>query len=65
MKLTNMPKKQEIKLNKYEVALDIAMIERVEVEAKNKKEAFRKAMNDSVFRGEGASFGVFEIIKLN
>ena len=48
-------------MKNYEVAMQVYGYERIEVEAKNKKEAFEKAKNDSVFRGEGCTFVLDEI----
>lgn len=48
-------------MKRYEVAMKVYGYERVDVEAKNKKEAFEKARNASVFRGEGCQFELDEI----
>lgn len=51
-------------MKKYSVAMLVYGYDRVEVEAKNKKEAFKKAKNDSIFRGEGCQFELDEIEEL-
>lgn len=60
--MTKQKKTKTVKEREYDVTLDIFFMEHVYVTAKNKKEAFEKAKEESKFVwSEGAEATLFEI----
>ncbi len=50
-------------MKKYIVTLDIFTVETVHVEARNKKEAFEKAKNESVYNDGATEFTLYEVVE--